>query len=124
MAAAEGGDWAAPESRDGDRVARLTSHSDREGRGRTDWPGARSRLDRVLGDRLAPAVTFATTEHFTLQTARGITVAEANGRASIYVAALSANLVALALIGQVSQLGPAFHAFALILLPALGSSAW
>jgi len=120
VAAAQGGDWAAPESRDGDRVARLTSSGDREARGWTGWPGACSRLDRVLGDRLAPAVSFATTEHFTLQTARGITVAEANGRASIYVAALSANLVALALIGQVSRLGPAFHAFALILLPVLG----
>jgi hypothetical protein len=30
----------------------------------------------------APAVTFATTEHFNLQTARALTVSEANGRAS------------------------------------------
>jgi hypothetical protein len=59
-----------------------------------------ARLARELGDRLAPAVTFATTEHFTLQTARVATVAEANGRASIYLAALSSNLIALAFIGQ------------------------
>jgi hypothetical protein len=74
---------------------------------------------QMLGDRLAPAVTMATTEHFNLQTARSITVAEANGRASIYLAAVSSNLVALGFIGQMSRLGTAFYAFALILLPAL-----
>jgi hypothetical protein len=36
------------------------------------------------------AVTFATTEHFNLQTARAATVSEANGRATLYLAALSA----------------------------------
>src|SRR5262249_16737972 len=35
------------------------------------------------GLRPGPAVTFATTEHFNLQTARAVTVSEANGRASI-----------------------------------------
>ena len=66
-----------------------------------------------------PGVTFASTEHFNLQTARALTVAEANGRASIYLAALSSNLIALAFIGQMSRLGTAFYAFALILLPVL-----
>ncbi len=75
--------------------------------------------DSVVPDRLGPAVTFATTEHFNLQTARAVTVSEANGRASVYLAALSSNLIALAFIGQMSRLGTAFHAFALILLPAL-----
>ena len=65
------------------------------------------------------AATFATTEHFNLQVSRAITVSEANGRASIYLAALSSNLIALAFIGQISQLGVAFYAFALILLPVL-----
>ena len=46
-------------------------------------------LAASLGPRLGPAATFATTEHFNLQTARAITVSEANGRASIYLAALS-----------------------------------
>ena len=77
------------------------------------------RAAETLGERLGPAATFATTEHFNLQTARSITVSEANGRASIYLAALSSNLIALAFIGQMSRLGPAFHAFALILLPVL-----
>jgi RsiW-degrading membrane proteinase PrsW (M82 family) len=72
-----------------------------------------------LGARLGPAATFATTEHFNLQTARAITVSEANGRASIYLAVLSSNLIALAFIGQMSRLGTAFYAFALILLPVL-----
>jgi hypothetical protein len=78
-----------------------------------------ARLARQFGDRLGPAVTFATTEHFNLQTARVATVSEANGRASIYLAALSSNLIALAFIGQMSRLGAAFYAFALILLPML-----
>ena len=47
------------------------------------------------------------------------TVSEANGRGSIYLAALSSNLIALAFIGQMSRLGTAFYAFALILLPVL-----
>jgi hypothetical protein len=76
-------------------------------------------LAQRLGVRLAPTTAFVTTEHFNLQTARAITVSEANGRASIYLAALSSNLIALAFIGQMSRLGAAFYAFALILLPVL-----
>jgi hypothetical protein len=38
------------------------------------------------------------------------TIWEANGRASLYVAALSSNLIALAFIGQMSLLGTAFCA--------------
>jgi hypothetical protein len=73
----------------------------------------------TLGARLGPAATFATTEHFNLQTARATTVAEANGRASIYLAALSSSLIALAFTGQHSRVGTTFYAFALILLPVL-----
>jgi hypothetical protein len=65
------------------------------------------------------AATFASTEHFNLQTARALTVSESNGRANVYLAALSSNLIALAFIGQMSRLGVAFYAFALILLPVL-----
>jgi hypothetical protein len=78
-----------------------------------------ARLAGSLGDRLAPAAAFATTEHFNLQTARAITVSECNGRASIYLAALASNLIALAFVGQMSRLGTEFYAFALILLPVL-----
>jgi hypothetical protein len=80
---------------------------------------SQSALADGLGPRLGPAATFATTEHFNLQTARAVTVSEANGRAGIYLAALSSNLIALAFIGQMSRLGAAFYAFALILLPVL-----
>jgi hypothetical protein len=80
---------------------------------------SRAPLADSLGPRLGPAATFATTEHFNLQTARAVTVSEANGRASIYLAALSGNLIALAFVGQMSRLGAAFYAFALILLPVL-----
>ena len=80
---------------------------------------AEDALVERLGPRLGPAATFATTEHFNLQTARSMTVSEANGRATVYLAALSSNLIALAFIGQMSRLGAAFYAFALILLPVL-----
>jgi hypothetical protein len=79
----------------------------------------RAELAQGLGDRLGPAVSMATTEHFNLQTARAATISEANGRASIYLAALSSNLIALAFIGQMSRLGTAFYAFSLLLLPVL-----
>jgi hypothetical protein len=81
--------------------------------------GSGAALADALGPRLGPTATFATTEHFNLQTARALTVSEANGRASIYLAALSGNLIALAFVGQMSRLGAAFYAFALILLPVL-----
>jgi hypothetical protein len=68
---------------------------------------------------VSAAVTFATTEHFTLQTARASTVSEANGRALGFLAVLSSSLIALGFIGQMSQLGTAFYAFALVLLPAV-----
>ena len=85
------------------------------GRGAVD-PGTneesadlRAELVQDLGDRLGPAVTMATTEHFNLQTARAATISEANGRASIYLTALSSNLIALAFIGQMSRLGTDFE---------------
>jgi len=65
------------------------------------------------------AVTFVTTEHFVLQTARSAGIAELNGRAGFYLAAVSSGLIALAFIGQLSRLGTAFYTFGLILLPTL-----
>jgi hypothetical protein len=71
------------------------------------------------GESLRAAVTFATTEHFTLQTARSTTVAEASSRGLGFLAVLSSSLIALAFIGQMSELGTAFYVFALVLLPSL-----
>ena len=81
-------------------------------------PGGAAPADSIRPNS-ALAASFATTEHFNLQTARALTVSEANGRASIYLAALSSNLIALAFIGQLSGVEWTFYAFALILLPIL-----
>jgi hypothetical protein len=120
-AALDGGDDVAATATNPDA---LTDLVDRDGEyvqhSGESHASVQARLAGSLGDRLAPAVTFATTEHFNLQTARAITVSEANGRASIYLAALASSLIALAFVGQMSRLGTTFYAFALILLPVLG----
>jgi len=71
-------------------------------------------------DHNSPAVvTVMTTEHFVLQTARSAGIAEVNGRAGFYLAAVSSGLIALAFIGQLSRLGTAFYVFGLAVLPTL-----
>jgi hypothetical protein len=65
------------------------------------------------------AVTFITTEHFTLQGARAATIAESMGRASVFLGTVSGGLISLGFLGQASHLGTAFYAFGLVLLPAL-----
>jgi len=64
-------------------------------------------------------VTFVTTEHFVLQGARSATIAESNGRANMFLAAVSGALVALGLVATAGSLGAAFYGFALVLLPSL-----
>jgi hypothetical protein len=59
------------------------------------------------------------TEHFVLQGARAATIAESNGRANMFLAAVSGGLVALGLVATASSLGAAFYGFGLILLPTL-----
>jgi hypothetical protein len=69
-------------------------------------------------DHNTPAmVTFMTTEHFVLQTARSAGIAELNGRAGFYLATVFSGLIALAFTGQLSWLGTAFYVFGLVLLP-------
>jgi hypothetical protein len=63
---------------------------------------AAERVDRQL-------LTVLTTEHFVLQTARGGTIGEANGRAAVYLGALSTALIAL---GFVADNPPTFRVFA------------
>ena len=60
-----------------------------------------------------------TTEHFVLQGARAATIAESNGRANMFLAAVSGGLVALGLVATASSLGSAFYGFGLVLLPTL-----
>lgn len=73
--------------------------------------------------RGAPApeqlLTALSTEHFTLQGARSQTMSESSARASVYVFAVSSTLVALGFIGQLSDVGDVFNAFALTVLPTL-----
>ena len=76
-------------------------------------------VGRPGADPRAAAVTFATTEHFTLQGARASTIAESTGRATMFLGAVSGGLVALGLIATASRVGTAFYAFGLILLPTL-----
>src|ERR1035438_72691 len=65
------------------------------------------------------AVSFVTTEHFTLQGARAATIAESTGRATMFLGAVSGGLIALGLLAQASPLGTPFYTFGLILLPTL-----
>jgi len=65
------------------------------------------------------AVSFVTTEHFTLQGARSSTIAEATGRASMFLGAVAGGLVGLGLVATAAGVGAAFYAFGLILLPTL-----
>jgi hypothetical protein len=63
------------------------------------------------------ALSALTTEQFNLQTARMGTIAEANGRSTLYLGTLSSAVIAIAFVGQANQLGNAFYLFALLLLP-------
>jgi hypothetical protein len=65
------------------------------------------------------AVTFLTTEHFTLQGARAATIAESTGRATMFLASVSGGLVALGLVATAARVSTAFYVFALVLLPTL-----
>lgn len=68
-------------------------------------------------DVSSATVTILTTEHYNLQTARVATISEGNGRASLFLGAVSAGLVALAFAGQSSR--PALYTFGLVLFPVL-----
>jgi hypothetical protein len=63
------------------------------------------------------ALTALTTEQFNLQTARMGTIAEANGRSTLYLGTLSSAVIAIAFVGQANQLGDSFYLFALTVLP-------
>jgi hypothetical protein len=75
-----------------------------------------SRANKATQDQI---LQFMTTEHFTLQTARAATVAEANGRSTLYLGSVSSAVVALAFVGQVSGMSEPFFLFGLVLFPSL-----
>src|SRR5215813_4166229 len=65
------------------------------------------------------AVTFVTTEHFTLRGARAATIAESTGRATMFLGSVSAGLVALGLIAAATHIGTTFYTFGVIVLSTL-----
>jgi hypothetical protein len=64
-------------------------------------------------------VPFMTTEHFTLQSARGIVNAEIVARVNLYFLTLSSLVVALAFLAQLGQLNEVLLFFAMVAFPAL-----
>ena len=75
--------------------------------------------DQADSDPRPAAVTFMTTEHFTLQGARSSTISESTGRASVFLGAVSGGLIALGLVATAAKTGAAFYIFGLIVLPTL-----
>jgi hypothetical protein len=70
------------------------------------------------------ALQILTTEHWSLLATRGLVYTEAMSRTSIFIAALSGAVVALALVAQATDFGSGFVAFALVLLPVVYFLGW
>jgi hypothetical protein len=64
-------------------------------------------------------IPILTTEHFTLQSARSVIMAEIGSRATIYLSAVSASVVALAFVTTLSEAEELISGFVLVLLPVL-----
>ena len=75
--------------------------------------------DGLSGDQREKMLQFMATEHSVLQAGRSATIFETGGRTAVFLGTVSSSLVALAFVGQISRLGTAFFAFALVLLPTL-----
>jgi hypothetical protein len=84
-----------------------------------DNTGEGNKPDQADFDPRPAAVTFVTTEHFTLQGARSSTISESTGRASVFLGAVSGGLIALGLVATAAKTGAAFYMFGLIVLPTL-----
>lgn len=67
----------------------------------------------------ADALQILTAEHWSLLAARNLVYTEAMSRASMFIAALSGAVVALALVAQGTDFGSGFVAFGLVLLPVV-----
>jgi len=86
-------------------------------------PGLRENR-RVLrlkdgGDDRSAWITLLTTEHYNLQTQRAATIGEANGRASIFLGAVSAGLIALGFQGAGAVQSAATTTFQVVVLSSL-----
>jgi hypothetical protein len=80
--------------------------------------GARKSGEAAIEPR-SSAISFITTEHFTLQGARSATISESTGRAGMFLASVSGGLVAWGLVATGTGVGGGFFAFGLVLLPTL-----
>ncbi len=72
----------------------------------------------------AQVLQIMVAEYANLQTIRSGVIFDTTGRTNIFLGTVSSAVVALAFIGQVSDLGAGFLTFALILLPALIFIGW
>ena len=70
------------------------------------------------------ALQILMTEHWSLLASRSLGYTEAMSRTSIFVAALSGAVVALALVAQATDFGTGFVSFALVLLPVVYFLGW
>ena len=87
-------------------------------------PAARFRSRRKVNvEEHSPLPTamipILTTEHFTLQSARGVIMAEIGSRATIYLSAVSASMVALAFVTTLADAEELIRGFVLVVLPVL-----
>jgi len=71
------------------------------------------------GEASPYALQILMTEHWSLLGSRSMGYVEAMARASMFIAALSGAVVALALVAQATDFGDGFVAFALVLLPVV-----
>jgi hypothetical protein len=75
--------------------------------------------DELSDDQPQKMLQIMATEHSVLQAGRSATIFETGGRTAVFLGTVSSTVVALAFVGQLSRLGTAFFAFALVLLPTL-----
>jgi len=76
-------------------------------------------MEDLSEQKLQRMTQFLTTEHFTLQGLRSGTISESNGRLGHYLSAVGSGIVALAFVADVSELGPVFLAFSVVIFPVL-----
>src|SRR5215218_6276397 len=75
--------------------------------------------DQFSEEQREKMLQIMATEHSVLQAGRSATIFETGGRITVFLGTVSSALIALAFVGQISRLGTAFFAFALVLLPTL-----
>src|SRR5262245_54705233 len=85
--------------------------------------GAEGRLTEhgppPAGDASGRELQILTTEHWSLLSSRSLGYTESMSRVSMFIAALTGSIVALALVAQATDFGNGFRAFGLVLLPVV-----